>query len=45
MNALERADMEINFQDTPEKFQPLAEEIVPSLLELLRARNARWCFA
>ena len=26
-------------QDTPEKFQPMAEEIVPPLLELLRARN------
>ena len=26
-------------QDTPEKFQPMAEELVPPLLELLRARN------
>ena len=26
-------------QDTPEKFRSLAEEIVPPLLELLRARN------
>lgn len=27
-------------EDTPEKFRPLAEEIVPPLLELLEARNA-----
>ena len=26
-------------QDTPEKFRPLAEEIIPPLLELLEARN------
>lgn len=26
-------------EDTPEKFRPLAEELVPPLLELLRARN------
>ena len=26
-------------EDTPEKFQPLAEEIVPPLVELLRKRN------
>lgn len=26
-------------QDTPEKFQPMAEVIVPPLLELLQARN------
>ena len=31
--------MEIKIVDTPEKFRPLAEEIVPPLLELLRARN------
>lgn len=32
--------MDIKLLDTPEKFQPIAEEIVPPLLELLRARNA-----
>ena len=26
----------LSFEDTPEKFQPLAEEIVPPLIELLR---------
>ena len=32
--------MDIKIIDTPEKFQSLAEEIVPPLLELLQARNA-----
>lgn len=32
--------MDIKMIDTPEKFQPLAEEIVPTLVELLQARNA-----
>lgn len=31
--------MDIKFVDTPEKFQPLAEEIVPPLVELLQKRN------
>ena len=31
--------MDIKLLNTPEKFQPIAEEIVPPLLELLRARN------
>ena len=30
----------IVIQDTPEKFRPMAAEIVPPLVELLRARNA-----
>ena len=28
--------VQIVFQDTPERFRPLAEEIVPPLVELLR---------
>ena len=31
--------MEIKLADTPEKFQPMAQELVPPLVELLRARN------
>ena len=31
--------MEVKIIDTPEKFQPMAEEIVPPLVELLRKRN------
>lgn len=31
--------MNINIMDTPEKFQSIAKEIVPPLVELLRARN------
>lgn len=31
--------MDIIVQDTPEKFQGMAEELVPPLLELLRQRN------
>ena len=32
--------MEIIIQDTPDRFRPLAEEIVPSLLAFLRERSA-----
>ena len=31
--------MDIKLLDTPEKFRPMAEELVPPLLELLQARN------
>lgn len=31
--------MDIKMVDTPEKFRPLAEEIVPPLVELLKKRN------
>lgn len=30
----------VAIEDTPEKFRPAADEIVPPLLELLRARSA-----
>ncbi len=32
-------NIQIVFEDTPEKFQPLAEEILPPLLEVLKERN------
>ena len=31
--------MDIKLLDTPEKFRPMAEELVPPLVELLKARN------